>query len=216
MGKPCFYRKNFTLSSGTPAASPQGDEWLIPTISGSNKPMSAIVVIVPAAIGTPHPTYNSTVTGTNRVLDGTTSPATTGLSSGDVWLVTEYDYFMTMQVVDQFGVNLDQLYAGAPISETINFQVVAINQNLTASGTYSDPVGKDMPRDNGPSAVPAGSTDALQWVLVSNTYRVALITINPTTQNIPVSVAGISLNPGVVGRVVSTTSPNSLTITWPN
>ena len=193
------------------SSSKSGDEWLVPDVSGSNKPMAPIVVVVPSKIATPYPTLNTTpVTPVNRALDATTSPGAPGLQPGQVYLATIYAVYLTIHVVDQFGDSLDQLYAGAPITEG----GYAINQNMSSSGTYSDPVGQGPQRDNGPVVVSANSTDATQWVSTNYTYRVAIPSqVNPP-QNIPVEVAGVSLNPSVVNRIVSSAPPNKLAIQW--
>ncbi len=42
------------------SSSKSGDEWLVPDVSGSNKPMAPIVVVVPSKIATTYPTLNTT------------------------------------------------------------------------------------------------------------------------------------------------------------
>ena len=204
-----------TGKSGTPASSPQGDEWLAPNIPGSNIPREPIVVIVPAAIATPHPTFNNTVTATNMALDATTSPAEEGVPSKEVYLCTVYITRMTIQVVDQFGKNLDALYSGAPVTEDNG---IAINVSLSSSGTYLDPVGPPAsPRDDGgPVEVPSGGSDANQWTSVMYTHHAPIRAGNYAPQNFAVSIAGIPLSPAIVGRTVTAQAPNLLTITWPN
>lgn len=202
-----------TLTGKSGSTSKQGDEQLVQNIPGSHQPTATIEVVVPAAIGTKHPTYSGTVTPTNVALDATTSPAAPSVPAGSVYLATIYLNRMTIQVVDQFGDSLDSLYAGAPVVEDGN---VPINVNLSGSGTYGDPVGVTMDRDNGPTTVLANSSDATQWTSILNGHYAPLSSVTYPPSNIAVSIGGFSLNPAIAGRVISSQAPNSLTITWPN
>ena len=87
------------------------------------------------AVGTPHDERDSDVAPKNLALDSTTSPAAP-VRQGKVVLVTTWTQWLTIQVVDQFNKPLDNLYKGADVFETND-----INQDLTADGTYQDPVG---------------------------------------------------------------------------
>ena len=162
--------------------------------------------MIPKAVGTPHDVRDySQVTPKNIASDSTTSPAAP-TPQGKVSLATAWLYWLTIQVVDQFGRPLTSVYQGADIFEKNN-----INQDLTPSGTYQDPVGKvqlnvfENPVDkNGPL-----EKEWLDWVpqpLLS--FR--------ETQNIDVWVGGHPLSPAIVGREVIANTELGIKIVWPN
>ncbi len=78
-----------------------------------------------------------------------------------------------------------------------------VNQSLNGSGAYSDPVGVS----NFGQTVPPGNPKNVAYPQLPATFA-------PFTQNIPVSVAGYTLNPSVANRTVSYGN-GTLTITWP-
>jgi hypothetical protein len=78
-----------------------------------------------------------------------------------------------------------------------------INQSLDGSGVYSDPVGVFAYSQ----VVPLGNPNNVA-------YPQLPATVPASTQNIPVIVAGYTLNPSVANRTVSYGN-GTLTITWP-
>jgi len=153
------------------------------------------------------------------ITDATTSPATIGLQPGQVALATIYVRFLTVTVHDQFDDSLGDIYVNAEVSEVAgdgNYH--SINQPLSASGTYLDPVGPSI----GIRYVAAGSSEANNWP--SAAKNPAPSGCNAETADVPVKVDGFLLNPSVETRTAnlcgngsSTTSPPvTLTISWPN
>lgn len=179
------------------------------TTSGSALQTASVSVVVPGKVGTPHDTTGGGVVVTNRVLDATTTPPATGVPPGMVALVTLYMKVLTVTVVDQRGDSLGDLYQGAGISEADTSGVlVAINQQLSSSGTYSDPVGDGVVS----ALVARDSAEARQW---PTQPALPWTATKSFTQNFAVFVDNFRLDPGVVNRTASLSPPNNVTITWP-
>src|SRR5262249_14167269 len=101
--------------SATPNASPNGDTTINATGSdGKTKGSAQVIVVIPAAIGTPHPTFDGIVSGENRLLSKKTSPAAFNTPDGDVLRAVSFDTRLEIAVLDQFGKPLDVIYAGVP------------------------------------------------------------------------------------------------------
>jgi hypothetical protein len=162
-----------------------------------------VIVEIPAAIGTPHPTFSGKATPTNAALSASTVPAwfTPRLPAGDVELVTEAMTTLSVPVVNQFGKPLGGEYNGHEVYENGKAINVAIN-----NGKYPDAVG--VFRAEG--VTKAGNAAEKQW-LAGNPLAIPKIT---TTENIPVEIAGFTLDPSVVNRGVDYNN-GTLTITWP-
>lgn len=195
---------------GVTKSAGKGDATVTASHSGTDYTL-AVSVIVPGQVATPHDTAGGGMVASNRVLDGTTSPAVPGLPAGTVVLATIYVKFLTITVNDQFNDPLGDLYAGASVSETAaGAGDVPINQNLTAAGTYSDPVGlAGFPPVR---VVPAGSPAALAWPGAAP----APLPVTPTIrQDIAVQVDTFPLDPAIVNRQVTPTPPATVTIVWP-
>ncbi len=104
---------------------------------------------------------------------------------------------MTIPVVDQFGKPLNSVY------EESGGNWVPINQTISASGTYTDPVGVG----NVGQTVPLGNPLNVAWPASPSPQ-------GPDDASPPVQVAGFALSPGIVDRNVSYAN-GTLTITWP-
>jgi hypothetical protein len=106
-----------------------------------------------------------------------------------------YGNRITVQVVDQFGGNLDSIYERQQVYEVVDGNAFPIHQFLTDSGTYKDPVGYmyPLPPHTGTGRV-----------------RKPVVNFNGT-QNFGVRIAGHHLQP--VSRGV-TVVRNTITITW--
>lgn len=144
----------------------------------------------------------------NRVLTTSTSPPAQGAGPGEVELATIYARFLTIKVIDQFNDLIGDIYVGAEVTETLGASNVSINQYLTSSSTYSDPVGLKIHH----SFVSDGSTAAMNWP----TQTLLPMVSASATQNIPVQVDGFTLVPGIAARTWTSTPPSTLTISWPN
>jgi hypothetical protein len=171
-----------------------------------------VSVVVPAKIATPHDTTGNFVVA-NRALDSTTSPAIPlntaplYLLSDEVYLVTEYSRYLTITVKDQFDDLIGDIYEGAVISETI-----PINQTLTSSSTYLDPVGYLVEKPTS-SIVKRNSSAASNWL---SAPQLQIPITGSSTQNIDVRVDGFLLNPSIVNRIINVSPPSNVTITWAN
>ncbi|MFA7160397.1 MAG: hypothetical protein WC299_13945 [Kiritimatiellia bacterium] len=170
---------------------------------------TAGVVLKPAAIHSPHPQFNGNVAGQNRALDSTTSPSAM-VGAGNVLLISLYITYQTITVDDQFGNTLNAIFSGSPVTE---YGGVAINQLMTAAGTYSDPVGNGIIAGVVPAENPPGTPNPVIAVFLASPVPPA--PASTVVQNIPVEVGGHSLNPAVVSRQVTTSPPNNLQIVWP-
>jgi hypothetical protein len=168
------------------------------------KPVS---VVVPSKIATPHDT-TGTYFAENRVLDASTSPAFPDLGSGWVALTTLYCRALTITVKDQFDALIGNIYLGANVTETLNNSIVPINQSLTASSTYSDPVCSLI----FVNSVLSGSDSATSWPQ----QPLMPMESGNGNQNIPVQVDGFALSPSIVNRSWTAAPPGTFTISWPN
>ncbi|MGA2262633.1 MAG: hypothetical protein ABSH28_14510 [Acidobacteriota bacterium] len=194
--------------SPTDKNKPDGDTMIEAWIEGKLAGGTPAVVVIPAAIGTPHPQAYGVVQPKNLVTDTTTSPPANRLPAGMVALGTYYQHWLTIPVVDQFGNALDSSYDGVPVTENH----IPINQKMSR-GAYKDPVGRVR------NMVPARARDpvALAWP-IQPPFPLALPN-GQVTANVSVEVGGHSLNPAVVNRTLkwSTAANGDVTvqIIWP-
>lgn len=207
-------------TSATPANMPNGDTRVEARLGNRVLATANVVVVIPTAVGTPHPTFNGRVTGSNIIMDATTSPAFFGiLPAGEVKLATAYTTTLNVPVVDQFGTQLNAIYAGTAVTEQQGF---AINQNMQANGTYRDPVGLlQIPRANTPRERPPGTANPQLAAHTGNPAPRFPPVARNFNQNKLVQVGGHMLNPAVVNRQVTITliagsnTQANLRIVWP-
>jgi hypothetical protein len=185
-----------------------GDTTIEAWIQGKLAGSALVIVVIPAAIGTPHPQANGVVQPKNLVTDATTSPPANDLPAGMVALGTWYQHWLTTPVVDQFGNALDSIYNGVPVTESH----IPINQRMSG-GAYKDPVG----RVRNVAAALTGGPVARAW---PNQPPSPLAQPNgQVTVNVSVEVGGHSLDPAVVNRTIkwSTAANGDVTVQviWP-
>lgn len=196
---------------------------------------SPVEVIVPKAIGTPHPQFDGRVVGINRDLDKTTQPPIkAGIGPNEIGLVTLYVRPLRIPVIDQFGRHLQQPYVAASVSEEVTEKkgkkevksIVPINEIISGLGTYTDPTGviltfKIVPKFITKGEMKVPNPEIANWVN-NSAPLVPNEPVTVVTQNVPVFVAGHKLNPGVVNRRITFTQledgkvVNKLKIVWPN
>jgi len=200
---------SFDVVGNSPSSNTScgGDSFIRAKRSGTVLVEKPTFISVPSKTATPHDTVGI-YEASNRVLHAGTSPSIFDLGEGNVALYTIYVRKLTITVKDQCNNLIGDLYAGASITETIGASNVPINQALTSSSTYSDPVGLGIRH----SVVPAGSTAATNW---PNQPLQPMVS-SSASQFIAVQVDGFTLVPGIVDRSWTATPPNTLTITWPN
>lgn len=191
-------------TAGTAPSMPNGDV-KIEAKDGSAVLGSAMVIIeIPKAIGTPHPTFGpQAVSPAHYVLTSGSSPAGFGVPLGKELLDTAALDWMTIPVIDQFGKALSSVYKGAPVDEEEGSSWDPINQTMSASGTYQDPV---YVYTSG-QTVPVGNPNNVPWPALTSPQ-------GPYSASASVEVAGFQLNPAIVNRNVSYAN-GMLTITWP-
>jgi hypothetical protein len=118
----------------------------------------------------------------------------------------------TIEVVDQYGVTIGDIYLNASVSEG----GMSINSPLKADSTYIDKVGYIAPYlgpDNLPVYTLPGTALANQWTAMpDDTFPDDLPWTNA---EMPVEVDGFPLNPGLGGREVRVIKPNSIEVRWP-
>ncbi len=194
-------------TAGTSASMPNGDVQMQAKDGSTLLGTAEVTVVIPAAIGTPHPTFNGAVASKNAALNASTVPAWWGAPAGQVELFTEAGTSLSVPVVNQFGKSLNAVYNGQTVYEG------GKSINVTVSGGhYSDWVGTSTtaPPAWKPNPCQQGSPEEQNW-LAAPTGTVAN---NSGTQNIQVEIAGFTLNPSVANRKVTYNNGN-LTVTWP-
>jgi hypothetical protein len=187
--------------------------------SSGNQSMGSVqvVVVVPAAVKkTKHPEVKAgKVAAQNLVLRSYTSPAFFTRDTKKAQLGTAYLFYLKVQVVDQFGNQLNDVYVGAAVSETAADMTgdYPINQAIVAGGTYTDPVGPYQPTKEFADATKG---DAPKEIKNWPRDPAVKVPANDITQNIPVQVGGHPLNPAVKNRRVKWTDDGVTTIEWPD
>ena len=202
---------------GTSKSTSHSDSTITAKHMGNSVGTAAVEVIVPNNVSATHDTVGGGLVIQNRALNVTTSPALIDVPANQVALKTVYIRNLTITVCDQFGGLIGDLYQGAEISENSLLGVFSINQFLTASSTYTDPVGFSV----GPTVVAVGSSQANNWPTQPKLPFPSGTFTDP--QNISVFVDGFALNPAIANRTVtatgngfsSTSPPVTLTISWP-
>ncbi|MFH0937704.1 MAG: hypothetical protein V1899_00230, partial [Planctomycetota bacterium] len=143
---------------GTAQSTTAGDTFIQATHAvGGAMVKAPVSVVVPAAIGTPHPQFPRTVvTPQNVAMTNATTPADTTLGNGITQVRTGYSISLPVLVVDQFGVSIGDIYRGADVFENDpagNFN--CINSVIDVNGVYFDIVGYGEPIGGPiPSTVP--------------------------------------------------------------
>jgi len=174
---------------------------------------ASLTVVIPFQIATPHNTGGSGLVSKNLNADATTSPASLHTGPGEVELFTIYVRFLIIQVQDQFGDAMGNVYKGAEVSEFALGAWHTINQPLSPVGTYNDPVGETLSA----GVVAASSQAANDWPGSSLLPMVALGP--PVTQvDVRVQVDGFELqpSPAITNRSYTATPLlNTLTVSWP-
>jgi len=200
----------FSVKGTRPTSSgiPNGDTTIEARIGGQTCAKIQAIVVVPTKIHEPYPEADGDVAPQNLVLDASTSPAAWGLPPNAVQLVTAWIQWLTIGVEDQFGDDLDELYEGVDVQERVGGVWRSINQTLTGSGTYQDPV--FVFSKPAISQVPTGSQAAQDWPTEPTLTMVAFDGV----QNIPVRVDGHPIGAIKLRRVIGT-PPNHVEIDWP-
>ncbi len=98
--------------NGTSKTMPQGDIELDAKDGSTVLGTVEVTVVIPAAIGTPHPTFNGAVTPVNVDLSATSVPSDSSVPAGEVLLGTLVETTQSIPVIDQFGKSLNSVYNG--------------------------------------------------------------------------------------------------------
>ena len=176
-----------------------------------------ILVLIPTRIkATGHPQTTPAVHVTPRYygLNSATSPGDESViwdPLNPMWNITAGWYIrQTIQVVDQFGLNLDGIYTGAEVDEIFDHTPFNINSPARADGTYTDPVG------GGAYIKTVNSWNAVSIFQMLAVDPSLQLSPKPSTPNIPIVVDGNNLKFGVINRTVNLTAPDLIEILWPD
>jgi hypothetical protein len=190
-----------------------------------------IIVVIPKSAGPgilPKKGQTSVkmiVTAQNKALNNGTAPALPQVIAPKGQLTSIWGAFLPVNVYDQYGVLLDQIYNGQPVTEG------GVPINVTVSkGQYKDFTGSrvsggvvDLSTDKGKKAAADWATQPPKAVFLPPLYLK-----KGETQNIPVEVGGHSLKPAIVNRTFVMTQildPNgkwidrtmaNYVLTWPD
>ncbi len=205
-----------------------GDSTLVAKDKDGNKVGEVKVIVkIPKRIGTPHPTFDGTVTGENLAVNSSTTPPEAQVAPPLKALATYYRTPLTITVWDQFGAALDGLYAGAPVEERLasGTRFFPMNVKMSASGTYVDSVGfgylKTITIDGqtgvevADGSTPAGKDRILQWATQDPPLP---LTAHDDTTDLDVRIGGHVLDPAPAinhRRMISTNPPPHLKVEWP-
>jgi hypothetical protein len=198
---------------GTMESESEGDQTITATHNTGMKTTNSVTVAIPKQIGTPHPTFNGTVTGVNFKASRTSVPPYPEVPEGKVQLLTIYGTTLNVLVWDKWMHPIGDLYSGANIVEIIGPLELDIGVTLTSSSAYPDRVGNSISRDF-PFNFNYDPDDPIAKTWLADSPKPMLAGAS-ATQNISVKVDGFALSPAVANRTVTTTPPNTLVITWP-
>ncbi len=215
----------------TPQSAPDGDTWLTVVYEPDDEEIgqAAVIVVIPWAERYPstNPYFDGDVVGENMWVDYQTVPAygvlpplLEALQANEAYLCTAFYGTMTIQVEDQFGNTLDDIYAGQAIY-TSNGGNVFQNTNtvLQTGGTWGDPVGVSYPRPD------VAFTNQVDNLGLPNPLLAAWENAQPPTpvtgteihQMQDVQIGGHVLNFGTYYRAIYfTVDPPHMTIYWPD
>jgi hypothetical protein len=127
--------------TGYEASDAENDITLEATCDGASANKS-LTVVIPASVGSPRPLdQDFNVQATPMAQNSTTSPPWYGVNPPDKVLTVYAKTTLVVQIKDQFGEDL-RGYNGADVTESLDQGPFnPINQTLSPSGQYSDPVG---------------------------------------------------------------------------
>jgi hypothetical protein len=127
----------------TPAQSPDGDTEVRALYKGRTLETEKVLVVVPAAIHSPHPEFIGTATIASEALDAHTSMAMIHTPDGYKAMTYTYLACLTITVDDQFGNTIHPIYEGAAVTEqgdisiTKHFLLMERISTRLASGIWS-------------------------------------------------------------------------------
>jgi hypothetical protein len=197
----------FDLAGEKPSVA-KGDTYVRAKITstGAECVRNSVSVVIPGKIGPPRPTFDGVISGVNAVLNTSTSPAIDAAIFADpnsqVYLATLYVTYLTVPVVDQLepGESLGNLYEGADVTEAGG----PINQKVTATSTYLDPVG---PRSR-QGIYCKSDPFVARWPTEPS---LPMSAENPPPSFLSVEIDGFVLLGGLDGRDTDPMPPNRLT-----
>jgi hypothetical protein len=200
---------NVKGTSATPSNKPNGDTTIEARVNGHTCAKAQAIVVVPDRFRQPYPQADGNVDPENLVTDHSTSPAYFGaLQANQVKLAICWIQWLTIGVNDQFNEPLDELYEGVDVEEKAGGTWHDINQDLTDSGTYEDPVFYfQQPAD---PVVNRDSERAVDW---PTDPTLAMGVGGSAIQIIPVRVGGHPI--GSVNRKWTATPPKHFKVEWP-
>lgn len=194
---------------GTPVAFPNGRTTIQAKYDGDVVGEVKAIVYVPKDIQTPHPVADSDVDPVNLCADNGTSPRwQPPLFETQCALVTHWSQWMTITVDDQWGNTLNDIYEGVDVEELYDESWWDINQDMTAGGTYQDPVSLFRCP---PIYIVLKTSDAAQnWPAPPPPPTLPMGSSGSGQQRIDIKVGGHQV--GKVKRDVTWTPPNHIKV----
>jgi hypothetical protein len=171
-----------------------------------------ISVVIPAKVDSPHHQgiFNN-VRWSPHVLDRDSHPPAPNCPIGSVYPANGAFVDLTIEVVDQYGNGIGDLYEGAEITENDG---IKINRKLDRESKYIDTTGGYLPVTDGEGkAVTFPKAVGANW-LKQPSRNVQNSDLKDCSRD--VEVDGFKLNPGVVNRKYRTIYPDKLEIIWPD
>jgi hypothetical protein len=187
------------------------------------------IVQVPDKIGKPHDQPSGTVPPTNFGMNRGTSPLDPDTPVDQVRLVTHYEQWLRVAVVDQFGQPLEGLYKNQSVFELGSDNTWHdVNQQLGEDDTYQDPMGvaAELVAGGQPAIEAKDGLKHTAWTtgqeFVANgqtipaNSRVSLETKEYDPISVSVRIAGHALSDCGGDRRVVATAPDIIEIIWPD
>jgi hypothetical protein len=196
---------------GVTPSDNQGDGSITAKIGSTVVGTQTVTVVIPGKLT--HDVGGSLIIQ-NVAMNSTTTPPNS-LPATQFQLNTNYYRLFTVTVKDKWDVHVGDVYLGAEVTEIVgNNPEVSINNPLTSSGTYPDPVG----RIKEGAVVQANDPQVAAWPNEPPAEALISGTCDPSTQNITVKVAGFTLTPAISRSVDLCRTQNgtyTLQVTWP-
>ena len=206
---------------GTNKSDNPGDASIKAIVAGAGTATTASVsVVIPRSIATPHDTTGAGLVIQNMALNVKTSPGLIEVPSSQKKLVTVYIRWLVITVKDQFTDLIGDIYPDAEVSEAQEGSslVFSINQHLTSSSSYVDPVGAAI----GTAIVASTDTTSINNWITGSTKNPLPSGLTPDVQRLSVFVDNFHLrpDPAIANRTITysgsgtTSPPVSMTINW--
>lgn len=122
-------------------------------------------VVIPHQVDPEHDTVGRNgIESANLAQNITTSPAEPQASEKEAMLVTYYERFLEIKLLDQYGDSLGDLYNNSKVEESTDEKsFVSLNQPIQSGSFFFDPVGFTIPPFDKSLLVKIDSKEAVEW-----------------------------------------------------